>query len=143
MLFWNPIKSTHMTLGLIPEVLDTIDMIMSVCKQFGMVDTKVFKFAHVRDVVPALAVTINMEIINGCFSVNANIKAAAQRAVVPATKYSRNRACFDRLNLLFLIHTPNNINYALSGSAPKKKGSWSISTRIRGFISKTTPTPKS
>ena len=59
MLFWNPIKSTHVTLGLIPEVLDTVNMVMSVCKQFGMVDTKVSKFAHIKNVVPALAVTIN------------------------------------------------------------------------------------
>ena len=108
MLFWNPIKSAHMTPGLIPEVLDTTNMIMgtsnnnllgqgqsiwtegepferptqqifleipltdinqsvsifkgalmSICKQFGMVDTKVFKFAHIKNVVPAPAVTIN------------------------------------------------------------------------------------
>ena len=72
MLFWNPIKSTHMTPGLIPEVLDTTNMIMSVCKQFGMVGTKVFKFAHIKNVVPAPAVTINMEIINGCFAVSAD-----------------------------------------------------------------------
>ena len=59
MLFWNTIKFTHVTLGLIPEVLDTTNMIMPVCKQFGMVDTKVSKFSHIKNVVPAPAVIIN------------------------------------------------------------------------------------
>jgi hypothetical protein len=30
-----------MTFGLVPEILNAVDVIMTVCKEFGMVDTKV------------------------------------------------------------------------------------------------------
>jgi len=38
MLFGNTIEFTHMALGLVPEILDAIDMVVTVCKEFGMVD---------------------------------------------------------------------------------------------------------
>jgi len=33
MLFWNAIEFTHVTLGLVPKVLNPIDVIMLVCEQ--------------------------------------------------------------------------------------------------------------
>ena len=34
-----PVKSAHMTLGLVPEVLDPIDVILLISKQLRVVDT--------------------------------------------------------------------------------------------------------
>ena len=43
MLLWDTVKFTHMPLGLVPEIFNSVDVIYLVCKQFGMVDTEVFK----------------------------------------------------------------------------------------------------
>ena len=37
------VKFAHMPLGLVPKILDTIDVIMPVGKQFRMIDPKVMK----------------------------------------------------------------------------------------------------
>jgi hypothetical protein len=34
MLSWNAVKSAHMPLGLVPEILNPVDMILLVGKQF-------------------------------------------------------------------------------------------------------------
>jgi len=34
MLFWNTNKLAHTTLGLVPKILNAIDMIFLVCKEF-------------------------------------------------------------------------------------------------------------
>ena len=51
MLLGNTVKFTHMTLGLVPEVLNAIDVVGLVCKQFGMVDTEVFKVRYIQHVI--------------------------------------------------------------------------------------------
>jgi len=52
MLFGNTIEFTHMALGLVPEILDAIDMVVAVCKEFGMVDPEM---VEVRDIQPVVA----------------------------------------------------------------------------------------
>jgi len=42
MLLWNIIEFVHMALGLRPEVFNSIDVILLVCKQFRMIDAEVF-----------------------------------------------------------------------------------------------------
>ena len=37
-----------MALGLVPEILDTIDMVVAVGKQLGMVDAKMVKVGHIQ-----------------------------------------------------------------------------------------------
>jgi len=52
MLFGNTIEFTHMALGLVPEILDAIDMVVTVCNEFGMVDPEM---VEVRDIQPVVA----------------------------------------------------------------------------------------
>ena len=58
-IFWNTIKFTHVTLGLRPKTFDSIDVISLVCKQFGMVDTEVFKVRYIQHVIALPAVRIH------------------------------------------------------------------------------------
>ena len=48
-----------MTLGLIPEILNAVDVIFLVGKQLGMVDAVVFKFAYIEHVVSPPAIGID------------------------------------------------------------------------------------
>ena len=43
MLFGNTVEFAHVALGLVPKVLNPIDVILLVCKEFGMVDPEVMK----------------------------------------------------------------------------------------------------
>jgi len=47
----NTVNFTHMTLGLVPENLNADDMVCLVCKQFGMVDTKVLEVRYVQNII--------------------------------------------------------------------------------------------
>ena len=51
MLLWNTVEFTHMTLGLVPKVLNAIDMILLVCKEFRVVDTEMLKVRYIQHVV--------------------------------------------------------------------------------------------
>ena len=61
MLLGNTIEFTHMTLCLVPKVLNSIDVILLVCKEFRMVDTEMvdtemLKFGYVQHVVASSTV---------------------------------------------------------------------------------------
>ena len=43
MLLWDTVECPHMTLGLVPKVLNAVDMIFPVSKELGMVDPIVLK----------------------------------------------------------------------------------------------------
>lgn len=60
----NTVKFTHMTLGLVPEIFYAIDMIMLVCKQLGMVNSVVFKIAHIQYIITAPAIGIHDAVRN-------------------------------------------------------------------------------
>ena len=72
MLFGNTVKFTHMTLGLVPEVLNAIDVVGLVCKQFGMIDTEVFKVLYLQHVIAPPAVRIH-DTIRHDFALNDGI----------------------------------------------------------------------
>ena len=76
MLSRDTIEFAHVTLGLVPKILNGIDVISSLCKELRMID------AELRCTPTRLA---------------------AVRAVVPAMKCSIKRSCFDWLIRLFLI----------------------------------------
>ena len=59
MLFGNTVKLAHMTLGLVPKILNTVDMILLVCKEFGMIDPEVFEVQRIQCVVASPIVGIN------------------------------------------------------------------------------------
>ena len=51
MRLWNTIEFTHMTLRLVPKILNPVDVVFLVCKEFGVVDPEVFEVRHIQDVV--------------------------------------------------------------------------------------------
>ena len=59
MLLWNTIEFTHMTLCLVPKILNPVDVVLLVCKEFGVVDSKVLEVRNIQYVVGFPAVPIN------------------------------------------------------------------------------------
>ena len=55
----NTVEFAHMTLGLVPEILNSIDVICFVCKQFGMVDTEVLEVRNIQYIISSPAVRID------------------------------------------------------------------------------------
>ena len=53
-----------MTLRLIPEILDSINVISSVCEEFGMVDPHMMKVVHFESIVGFERVGVNNAV--GC-----------------------------------------------------------------------------
>ena len=64
MLTGNTVKFTHMPLGLVPEILDAINVVFLIGKQLRMIDPIVFKFADIQHVIASPAVRINDAIRN-------------------------------------------------------------------------------
>ena len=58
MLFRNTVEFTHVALGLVPKILNPVDVILLVCKEFGMVDPKVMEIRYVQHVVATPTVRI-------------------------------------------------------------------------------------
>ena len=58
MLGRDTVKFAHMPLGLVPEVLDAVDGIGSVCKHSGVVDTQMFELRNIQPVIASKAVSI-------------------------------------------------------------------------------------
>ena len=50
-LLGNAVKSAQISLGLIPEILNTVNMILLAGKQLTMIDPAVLKVRHVENVV--------------------------------------------------------------------------------------------
>jgi hypothetical protein len=64
MSLWNTVEFTHVALGLVPKVLNPVDVIFLVCKEFGVVDSKVMEIRYVQHVIAAPAVRINDSVRN-------------------------------------------------------------------------------
>jgi hypothetical protein len=56
MLSRDPIKFAHVTLGLVPKILDAIDVISSLCTELKMIDRDVLERADIKRVVAPPAV---------------------------------------------------------------------------------------
>ena len=56
MLPGNTVEFLQMTPCLVPEVLDAIDMILLVCKEFGVVDATVLEFRYIQHIVALPAI---------------------------------------------------------------------------------------
>ena len=54
-----------MTLRLIPEIFDSIDVIPSVCEELGMINPHMMKVAHVESIVGLERVGVNNAV--GCY----------------------------------------------------------------------------
>ena len=55
----NTVEFTHVALGLIPEILNAIDVIVAVCEELRVVDTEVMEVRHILHIIAAPAVGIN------------------------------------------------------------------------------------
>ena len=51
MLSGNAVESAQMTLGLIPEILNTVYVVSTLCKQVRVIDTNMVKIAHIEYVI--------------------------------------------------------------------------------------------
>ena len=63
MCFRDTIEFAHVALGLIPEVLDAIDVIMTVCKELRMINAKVAEIGYIQHVVAAPTVRIDYAVM--------------------------------------------------------------------------------
>ena len=54
-----PIKFALVTLRLVAEILDAVDLVLLVCKELGVVDPKVFEVRNIQHIVTLPAVGIN------------------------------------------------------------------------------------
>ena len=50
MHFWYTVKFAHMTLRMIPEVFNTVNVIPFVCKEIRNIDSKALKFTYVKHI---------------------------------------------------------------------------------------------
>ena len=55
----NTLEFLHIPLGLVPEILDAIDVIVAVCEELRMVDAEVMDVRHIQHIIAAPAVGIN------------------------------------------------------------------------------------
>ena len=59
MLLGNTVKFTEVTLGLVPKVLDAVDVIFPLGKELGMIDPQMPEARHSEGVVARQRVAIN------------------------------------------------------------------------------------
>ena len=59
MLFQNAVEFTQMTFGLTPEVLNSVDVVLPVCKTGTVIDAQVVKLANIQYIVGTMAISIN------------------------------------------------------------------------------------
>ncbi len=59
MLLRDTVEFAHVALGLVPEILDPVDVIMTVCKELGMIDPEVVKARDIQHIVATPAVGID------------------------------------------------------------------------------------
>src|ERR1035437_266073 len=55
----DAVETTHMTLGLIPEVLDAVDVVLLIGEQFGVVDAVVLETRNIEHVVGAEGIGVD------------------------------------------------------------------------------------
>ena len=54
----NTVEFAHVPLGLVPEILNAIDVIVAVCEELRMVDAEVMDVRHIQHIIAAPAVRI-------------------------------------------------------------------------------------
>jgi hypothetical protein len=56
---WDTVEFAHVALRLVLKVLNPVDVVLLVCKEFGVVDSKVLEVRNIQYVVGFPAVPIN------------------------------------------------------------------------------------
>jgi hypothetical protein len=54
----NTVEFAHVALGLVPQILNSVDVILLVCKEFGVVDPEVMEIRYVQHIETAPAIRI-------------------------------------------------------------------------------------
>ena len=54
----DTIEFTHVALGLVPEILNAVDVVLTVCKELRMVDPEVVEVQYIQRIIalPAIGV---------------------------------------------------------------------------------------
>ena len=58
-LLWDTVVFSEHTLGLVPEIFDAVDVVLSVGKQLGVIDTAMVKIGHIKCAVTTECVSVN------------------------------------------------------------------------------------
>ena len=58
-LAWDAIKASQMTLCLVPEVLDPVDVVPVMNKRLGMIDVDMMELRNVEHIMGAKAVSVD------------------------------------------------------------------------------------
>jgi hypothetical protein len=92
----NTVVFTHLALGLFPEILNAINVIVVVCEELRMVDTEVMKVQHIKYIIAVPAFGMNNTIHNHL----ASMVVGGGIAVNPIKPYrcSRHRYDYEMLN---------------------------------------------
>lgn len=50
-LLFDDVETAHVTLGLVPEILDSIDVIFLIGKELRVIDAAVMEVTHIKNIV--------------------------------------------------------------------------------------------
>jgi len=56
MLGRNAVEFSHVAFGLVPKVLNPVDVILAIGEQLGVVDPEVLELGHIEDIVAVPAI---------------------------------------------------------------------------------------
>ena len=59
MSLWDTVEFTHVTLCLVPEILDTVDMVVGICKKYRVVNSEMLEVRNIQHIVGLPAVRID------------------------------------------------------------------------------------
>ena len=59
MVFWDAVVASQMTFGLLPESLNSVDVIPVFGKLFGMIDADMMEVRDIKDVISLEAIRID------------------------------------------------------------------------------------
>ena len=59
MVFWHAVVAPQMTFGLVPEILNSVDVIPVFGKLFGMIDADMMEVRDIKDVIGLEAIRMD------------------------------------------------------------------------------------
>ena len=59
MSLWDTVEFTHVTLCLVPEILDTVDMVVGICKKYRVVNSEMPEVRNIQHIFGLPAVRID------------------------------------------------------------------------------------
>lgn len=62
MRLWDTVEFAHVSFCLVPEVFNSIDVVIAVSKELRMVNAKVMKVGHIQYIITAPAIRIDYAI---------------------------------------------------------------------------------